>query len=380
MKRPFSPTTLLAILLLVSFFGAIVITILGGQESVRSSVQLAIFPVVVLLLSALTLKGLRLPRMLVGLAAVGVLCGAIVRYSDVGLQEGVFAIAPFTSDTLENKTMIFRDNVRRFAGERSASIIGTIPARVSTEEEARWMLAQRPQLGGIIWGSERWIHVSSRLSPPVSLRQMPESSYARRRLKELGLSDLRLITQAPWVGLSKGLDVRTYEFVGRFAQASVMLSQRMTDFSVSSDLEHLLQRASSIQAAWTSSEHLAAPKIMLGTYYLARAISGHDVEWGDLRCALASYRSARLILKKRGNPALMAAIRNNEAVIKILISNLSADPAMEMRNARAGFQQAYATRKRSRLLALEPSYWDPIKANMKEWADERPKSKKRGRK
>ncbi len=356
------------------------ITILGGQESVRSSVQLAIFPVVVLLLSALTLKGLRLPRMLVGLAAVGVLCGAIVRYSDVGLQEGVFAIAPFTSDTLENKTMIFRDNVRRFAGERSASIIGTIPARVSTEEEARWMLAQRPQLGGIIWGSERWIHVSSRLSPPVSLRQMPESSYARRRLKELGLSDLRLITQAPWVGLSKGLDVRTYEFVGRFAQASVMLSQRMTDFSVSSDLEHLLQRASSIQAAWTSSEHLAAPKIMLGTYYLARAISGHDVEWGDLRCALASYRSARLILKKRGNPALMAAIRNNEAVIKILISNLSADPAMEMRNARAGFQQAYATRKRSRLLALEPSYWDPIKANMKEWADERPKSKKRGRK
>jgi hypothetical protein len=380
MKRPFSPTTLLAILLLVSFFGAIVIAVLGGQESVRSSVQLAIFPVVVLLLSALTLKGLRLPRMLVGLAAVGVLCGAIVRYSDVGLQEGVFAIAPFTSDTLENKTMIFRDNVRRFAGERSASIIGTIPARVSTEEEARGMLAQRPQLGGIIWGSERWIHVSSRLSPPVSLRQMPESSYARERLKELGLSDLRLITQAPWVGLSKGLDVRTYEFVGRFAQASVMLSQRMTDFSVSSELEHLLQRASSIQAAWTSSEHLAAPKIMLGTYYLARAISGHDLEWGDLWCALASYRSARLILKKRGNPALMAAIRNNEAVIKILISNVSADPAMEMRNARAGFQQAYATRKRSRLFALEPSYWDPIKANMKEWADKRPKAKKRGRK
>jgi hypothetical protein len=380
MKRPSSPTTLLAILLLVSFFGAIVIAVLGGQESVRSTVQLAIFPVVVLLLSALTLKGLRLPRMLVGLAAVGVLCGAIVRYSDVGLQEGVFAIAPFTSDTLENKTMIFRDNVRRFAGERGASIIGTIPARVSTEEEARGMLAQRPQLGGIIWGSERWIHVSSRLSPPVSLRQMPERSYARERLKELGFSDLRLITQAPWVGLSKGLDVRTYEFVGRYARASVLLSQRMTDFAASSDLEHLLQRASSIQAAWTSSEHLAAPKIMLGTYYLARAISGHDLEWGDLRCALASYRSARLILKKRGNPALMAAIRNNEAVIKILISNLSADPAMEMRNARAGFQQAYATRKRSRLLALEPSYWDPIKANMKEWADERPKSKKRGRK
>ncbi|NDF15996.1 hypothetical protein EB061_11880, partial [bacterium] len=180
-------------MLLVSFFGAIVIAVLGGQESVRSTVQLAIFPVVVLLLSALTLKGLRLPRMLVGLAAVGVLCGAIVRYSDVGLQEGVFAIAPFTSDTLENKTMIFRDNVRRFAGERGASIIGTIPARVSTEEEARGMLAQRPQLGGIIWGSERWIHVSSRLSPPVSLRQMPERSYARERLKELGFSDLRLI-------------------------------------------------------------------------------------------------------------------------------------------------------------------------------------------
>lgn len=371
---------LLAVLLLVSFLGAIVIMVLGGQESVRSTVQLVIFPVVVLLLSALTLKGLRLPRMIVGIAAIGVLCGAIVRYSDVGLQDGAFAVAPFTSDTLENKTMIFRDNVRRFAGERGASFIGAIPARVSTEEEARGMLAERPQLGGIIWGSERWIHVSSRLAPAVSLGQMPERSYARERLRELGLSDLRLITQAPWVGLSKGLDVRTYEFVGRFARASMLLSQRMKDFADSSDLEHILQRASSIQAAWTSSEHLAAPKIMLGTYYLARAISGHDVEWGDLRCALASYRSARLILKKRGNPALMAAVRNNEAVIKILISNLSADPTMEMRHARAGFQQAYATRKRSRLLTLEPSYWEPIKANLKEVAHERPKSKKRGRK
>jgi hypothetical protein len=318
--------------------------------------------------------------MLVGLATVCVLCGAIVRYSDVGLQEGVFAVAPFTSDTLENKTMIFRDSVRRFAGEGSASVIGAISARVSTEEEARGILAQRPQLGGIIWGSERWIHVSSRLSPPVSLRQMPERSYARERLKELGLSDLRLITQAPWLGLSKGLDVRTYEFVGRFALASVMLSQRMKDFAASSELEHLLQRASSIQAAWTSSEHLAAPKIMLGTYYLARAISGRDLEWGDLRCALASYRSARLILKQRGNPALVAAIRNNEAVIQILISNLSADPTMEIRQARAGFKQAYATRKRSRLLAIEPLYWEPINANVKEVDPERPTSKKRGRK
>lgn len=371
---------LLAVLLLVSFAGAIVITVLGGQESVRSTVQLVIFPIVVLLLSALTLKGLRLPRILVGIAAIGVLCGAIVRYSDVGLQDGSFVVAPFTSDTLENKTMIFRDNVRRFAGERGASLIGAIPARISTEEEARDMLAQRPQLGGIIWGSERWIHVSSRLSPPVSLSRMPEGSYARERLRELGLSDLRLLTQAPWVGLSKGLDVRTYEFVGRFARASVMWSHRMKDFASSRELEHLLQRASSIQAAWTSSEHLAAPKIMLGTYYLTQAISGHDVEWGDLRCALASYRSARLILKKRGNPALMAAIRNNEAVIKILLSNLSVNPAMEMRRAGAELQQAYATRKRSRLLALEPSYWDPIQANISEVADERSKSKKRRRK
>jgi hypothetical protein len=357
-----------------------VIAAFGGQESVRSTVQLAIFPVIVLLLSALPLKGLRLPRMLVGLAAAGVLCGAIVRYSDVGLQEGAFAVAPFTSDTLENKTMIFRDNVRRYAGERGASSIGAIPVRISTEEEAREMLAERPQLGGIIWGSERWINVSTRLSPPVSLGQMPEGSYAKDRLRELGLSDLRLLTQAPWVGLSKGLDVRTYEFVGRFARASMMWSQRMKDFAASRDLEHLLQRASSIQAAWTSSEHLAAPKIMLGTYYLTQAISGHNLEWGDLRCALASYRSARLILKKRGNPALMAAIRNNEAVIKILLSNVSVDPALEMRRARVGLQQAYATRKRSRLRALEPLYWEPIQANLKEVAEERPKSKKRGRK
>ncbi len=366
--------------MLTSLAGAVVTVLLGGQEAIRSAVQLGVFPILILFLSGLRITGVRIPRVLVGISAVGVLCGAIVRYGDVGLKHGAYGVARFESDALESKTRIFRDNVRRFLGEGASSHFGLIGGHTTGEADARGVLKERHQLAGIIWGSERWINISSRLSPPISLREMPDSSYARQRLQELGISDLWLIDQAPWLGLSKGLDSATFEFVGRFVRAASLSRPLLGTRAVSPDFEHLLLRASSMRASWSSSDHLAAPKLMLGTYYLVQALSGATLEWGDLRCADASFRSARIIMNKGRNPVLKAAVYNNEAVIRILTSSLSAKPELLMKEARVRLKQAYLTMKDSQLATLEPAYWEPIRANMEALGMEIPTVKKSRRK
>lgn len=372
--KGFSSTTVLLLgSVLICVVGAVVTAMFGGQEAIRSTVQLGVFPILLLLLSGLTVKGVRLPRVLVGFAAIGVLCGAIVRYSDVGLQDGAFGVARFESDPLENKTRIFRDNVRRFAGARATSRVGVIAPRVASEADARRVLSERPQLGGVVWGSERWVTVSTRLSPPVSLRQMPETSYARQRLSELGLEDLFLITQAPSFALSKGLDAATFEFIGGVIRGASMVPHLTSGETLSPELEHLLQRVSSIRAMWSSSVHLAAPKLTLGTYYLLQALYRPTLEWGDLECGEASLRSARVILNKGGNPELKAAVYNNEAVLRVLTASQSANPELLMKEARLRLKQAYLTMTESQLATLEPTYWEPIEANMKALGMEIPK-------
>lgn len=380
MKRLLSPTVLLAGSVLSSVIGAFVTVLLGGQEAVRSTVQLAVFPILLLFLGGLSVKGVRIPRVLVGLSAIGVLCGAIVRYSDVGLKDGAYGVARFEADALESKTRIFRDNVRRFVGGKASPQVGVIGAHVAREEDARVVLAERPQLAGVLWGGEKRVNISSRLSSPLSLREMPATSYARQRLQELGISDLWLIDHAPMVGLSKGLDAATFEFVGRFVHAVSMAGPLMRGASESPEFEHILQRASSMRAGWSASDHLAAPKLMLGTYYLVRALSGPELEWGDLRCAEATLRSARLIVNKGRNPTLKAAVYNNEAVVRILMASRSAKPAKMMKEARLRLKQAYLTKKDSQLSTLEPRYWDPIVANMKVLGMEIPKLTKSRRK
>jgi hypothetical protein len=380
--KKFSVSTLPLIgSILTSIAGAVITIVLGGHEAIRGTVQLAVFPILLIFLAWLRIAGVRIPRVLVGVSAIGVLCGAIVRYADVGLKEGAYGVARFESDALENRTRIFRDNVRRFVGEESLSRshVRLLGAKVSSESDARAVLRERPQLLGVIWGSERWLTISSRLAPPISMRQMPDTSYARRRLQELGVADLWLIGRAPRIGLSKGLDAATFEFVGRFVRASSMSQNVSRGAFLSSDLEHLLQRAASIQASWSASGHLAAPKLMLGTAYLTQAISGPTLEWGDFRCAEASYRSARIIVKG-GDPALKAAVYNNEAVIRILLAPDSNNPKRLLKEARVRFKQAYLTIKDSHLATLEPAYWDPIKANMKALGMEIPALKKSRRK
>jgi hypothetical protein len=61
---------------------------------------------------------------------------------------------------------------------------------------------------------------------------------------------------------------------------------------------------------------VAVPKLILGNHYLIRAISGSELQWGELVCAEASFASARAFLNKRRGSAFMAIVLNNEAILR----------------------------------------------------------------
>jgi hypothetical protein len=185
-----------------------------------------------------------------------------------------------------------------------------------------------------------------------------------------------LLNGAPSIGLSKGLDAGSSEFIGGMIRAGSLSPRWKKGETLSAELEQLLQRISSIRATWYSSDHLAAPKLMLGTHYLVQALYPPMVEWGDLTCAEGSLSSARFILNKGGNPELKAAVYNNEAVIRILTASQSAAPEVVMKEARVRLKQAYLTKDSSQLATLEPTFWDPIVANMKALGMEIPKLKR----
>lgn len=365
MKRPIPAKTLITAALSVSILGAIVVGILGGAQGVRGTVQLGVFPFLLIILSALTLRGTRIPRVLVGLSAIGVLCGAIVRYSDVGLKPGAFGIARFEGDSLETTTRILRDRARGFLGEGALTKLGVLGITVRTEGEAREALKEHSQLAGILWGSERWINISAAPVPPISLTSLPETSFARKRMRELGIKDLQIITYVPWIGVAQALDVATAEFLGSYLRIFREFPNALRGAPTAGDIELQLRSTSWIRARWTTSEHIAAVKWMLGTLHLMRAISGPELDWGEFKCAEASFDGTRLTaIKTGGNLALNAAIYNNDAVLRILTAEYNAHPAKEIKEAEVKLHRAYTLRKRAPVAPYVPGYWDPIIRNM----------------
>lgn len=366
MKRPISAKTLITAALSVSIIGAIVVGALGGAQGVRGTVQLGVFPFLLLILSALTLRGTRIPRVLVGVSAIGVLCGAIVRYSDVGLKPGAFGIARFKGDSLETTTRILRDRARVFLGEGALTKLGVLGITVRSEGEARDALKEHPQLAGILWGSERWINISSAPVAPLSLASLPENSFARQRMRALGVKDLQIMTYVPWIGVAQALDAATAEFVGSFLRISRDFPNALRGVSTAGDIELQLRGAAWIRARWTTSEHIGAIKWMLGTLHLMRAISGPELDWGEFKCAEASFDGTRLIaVKTGGNLALNAAIFNNESVLRILTAEYTAQPDKELKEAEVKLHRAYTLKKRAPVAPYVPGYWEPIIRNMK---------------
>lgn len=159
----------LGALLLLSVCIAVGIAVLDVGRSNHGLIQLVLFPIVLLLMSGLSLHNVTIPRGVLVVAGLGGLCGALCTYTGVDLAPGAFVVAQLQEDRSDSDVAITRDRIRRPLGGAGLVLVGSLAQQIHSDREAREFLSQRSRLGGIVWGSARWVNVSLRVHDPLEL-------------------------------------------------------------------------------------------------------------------------------------------------------------------------------------------------------------------
>jgi hypothetical protein len=306
----------------------------GSVPGDHARLQLLLFPLVFALLTRVTMYGVKVPRWVFGIAALGCVCGAIFTYTHVDLARGAFVVARFAEDTLETETKITRDRIRLSVGPGAAALVGSHHEPVVSRGDARRVLEGNWHLGGLVWGTPRWLTVSLARHPNISVGVI-------NRLAETGkpqaasLSGFTLITSVDEIGISGSSDPATVEFIGRliplWANFSTVLTGRdgakHLEQNGAEHFEQSIRSLSLVKARWTSFSHRALPMWMTGTYHLAHILMSGEIERGEVLCALTAFEAARAQLRPGDNPELEAAILNNHGIAVYLDALVSARPS-----------------------------------------------------
>lgn len=358
------PQALVLLVILVSVFAALSVAAIGGTADARGTMQLYVFPVLLVLFSKIAFGGVRLPRILLGLSCICALSGAVMRYSDIGVAPGAFVVARLEGDAMLNKTHILEDKLRSFVGKGSLSLIGSFGRSVSNATVASEVLQQQPEIGGVVWGDEKAVVVSIRPSPPLKLSSFPRPSVAHILLHRAKPPELYLLTSVPQFSVAKTLDIGTMEFVGKMLPLVKEFPEVLANHTEQPSFERDLRGVAGIKSTWKSLSHRAMPMFMTGTYHLVLAISGPKISWGDLLCAEQSLSAAERQLGYYDNPALHAAIMNNLAIAKLARSFFVADS----KPARKGMYDLLAAVRRLSnhrvSSSISETFWTPLRANM----------------
>lgn len=310
-----------ALLMLASLAGAAALTLslVGADSRTLALVQLFVFPLIVLLASRVELGGVAVPRWVLGFALVGALGGALLTYTHVDLARGAFIVAPLAGDSGDNDNKIRRDRIRRPLGAAGLALVGTHPTAVRSQGEAEAILQNNRTLGGVVWGSTRWVNVSLSAHETLLISSLPEESFGRRFLRERYYADLKIATSIGAFGISDGLDPTTLLFIGRLVPLwrdfPFQLSGQRDERAL---FEQSVRAVAALKAHWTSFAHRALPMWMTGTYHLVTAISSDELESGEISCAISSLEAARAQLRPSDNPELKVAISNNLAIAVLM--------------------------------------------------------------
>lgn len=345
------PRTTLLVAFIVSALGYPVLFLSGALEAGglmadRARLQLLALPLVIALFSQIKVCGQRMPRLGLGLVAVAGLGGAVFTYTHVDLAEGAFVIARLTEDELGSESKITRDRVRQVVGREAAALVGTHHAALQSVSEARALLDSDGHLGGVMWGTPRWVTLSLAREPEITLdRLVPEKPDRGREWQKLRA--MKVVTAVPRVGMSGSSDPATVEFVGKLVPMWRIFYSALLAPEEYPSFEQSVRNVSAIKARWTSFSHRALPMWMTGSYHLVRAL-GEDVpEYGEIQCALAAFKAARAQLRPGDNVELEAAVFNNHGVAVFADSLVSGHPKRRRKLAATLLRRALALSRRS---------------------------------
>ena len=333
-----TPRSILAVLV-ISALGGVVIAALGGAAVVRSNVQLLVLFILIIPLSRILYGDIRIPRVLLLGALLATLTGALLRGAASTISNDTFVIAQLKQDKLQVESKILRDGMRRSVSSLPLLRVGTIGRAISTRADAERVLLDDNHINGVVWGTQRWVNVSLRVAPEISLNALNPASYARDFLTRNRVANLRVIIAIPLVGMSNATSLATSDFIGRLADVwgtfpkALLAAQEQPDVDLDLDLEQKLRAMARLKAAWTSPAHRAVPMWMTGTYHLMRAVSGVELSSGELKCALRSFEAARAQLRPTDNPDLTIAIENNLAIATLLQAGVGLETKQARRQA-----------------------------------------------
>lgn len=294
----------------------------------RSMAQVLVAPFILYAFWLIRLWGARIPVSVLGLAVAGVVIGGIAQFSHVALKPGAFVVAGVSEGDLYRDAKINRDRMRRLVSEGDGrSSVGLYAGVVGDQAAARRVLSASPSLGGVVWGTPRWMTVTLRQHEPFSLAALPRDSAASDLLAEARVPDLLLATSFPALSLSHGHERGTLSFIARlipvWRDLPEVLLGRSTDLSA---YQTKLLDLSRMQARWTSRAHIGAALWLMGTVSLVEALRGSDIDQGELRCALRNFSSALEQFRPEDNPELEGAIRVNMGVALLALARVDPDP------------------------------------------------------
>jgi hypothetical protein len=160
------------------------------------------------------------------------------------------------------------------------------------------------------------------------------------------------------------MDFDTSLFLGRLLEPLNEYGRALEASSESVDFERKIRDVAAIRSTWTSFAHRSYPMWMTGTYHLTRALRSSDVENGDLVCALTSFRAAKAQLRPGDNPALEAAILNNEAILRLVRADMGLDAKEQKTIALEALVGAARLKNQPNAFTEEANVWGVIRHNL----------------
>jgi len=318
--------------------------------ALKAQCQLALVPIIVSAFWFRQVFGVRIPKVVLIAAVAGTVLGATLQLSQGSLASGAFLVSTVSDKDLRQEAKIYRDRLKRSLRRDAESLIGVYPGVIRDAASARRALEQAPVLGGLIWGSSRWVSVTLRGYEPLELSSFPVGSVARDLLVSRGAFDLQILRSVPSIGMSHGHERGTVHFIGEVVKAWRRIPEVTKIGAASGEFEGELEALARTQARWSSRVHIALPLWLAGTVHLVRAIETESLQQGELLCALSKLREAIMQFRTHDNPALEMAVRNNYALALLTQAQYVTDGRKLEKKAHRQFAAAMRHRKHSKEL------------------------------
>ena len=300
------------------FFLIDIAVVSGAIEFDLATVQLIFAPLVVFLISTISISDVKVPWKATLIALLLVFACFLFVHSTPSTKDGPILVARFDKDPFNSQSYIFKNNLNEVLAQTSEIETKSLSRRFQTQEEAKEYLSAHKGIAALIWGSKRWLNVNFQREKAFELSQSNCSSLFDY------FSGLKLINNVSWIGLSYEPLKGTTEFLGNLFAGQVPLEQYAIDSRSMRSIflkKHLI-RAGTLWEQWTSPSHKGLPLMLLGNYLIVEALQHPQYEPEMFKKAIKHYSSALLYVKTEDNPQLHRAVYSNLGIATYIRSRL----------------------------------------------------------